>query len=810
MPLDFTLYGLHRIHGQESTTLPGLMGFLPPRKPARGRERDSLIVALAVGGNSPLPDEEVQHLVSEAAVTFYNAPGALTTALRLAADSVNRILLERNLASTSRGQYVVGSLILAAVRGEALTILQCGPAHVQVSNTGQVQHFHDTSLSGQEIGLNQTFGQYFSQAALQPGDRILLLPVKTLPREWEGALALDRGTQPIEIAHRRMMSAFAGDISAALIQVTEGQGLLTIAQADITSAAPETPPPPPPPAGEVLARLPRRDAPSAPATVTPTTPEPQPEPAESPAETTYPAHMVGHAPTEGQPSAYAIPPQSAPEADEALVEQLAEAALREREIPASIPRIQPLEAEPAASPVEEAPARKEQKVSAPRVPSEGTRQAARIVVRFFETWRGWMDRLGAAFGRFAPRMLPDSGPDTSFSMTSAVMIFIAIAVPIIVVTTAFVIYRKLGGTANYESYMGQALNLRNEAQKTSDPVRERELWENTLQKVNQAESFNTNGDTIALKQQAQSRLDALLGITRLTYAPALPAKLDADISRMAASESELYLLDAAQGRILRVSITGRGYEYDPSFQCAPGQYGNYTVGPMVDVIILPKVNTMKSSVLGVDAAGNMLYCAPGQVAQDMSLTAPPTNWGRVTAMGLDSNRLYVLDAPSNGVWVYGGQDSVFSDEPYFFFGAQIPQIQDAIDIAASGDELYLLHADGRLTHCTFSRVETAPTRCESPVPLVNPYPAYGDRNAFALAHFNQMTFAAPPDLAMLILDADGRNVYRINLRTFEMQSIFGVKDESVVPGPFTAMAVSPNHIVYVAIGGQIYFTSEAP
>ena len=801
MPLDLTLYGLHRVSGQEHASLPGLMGFLPPRKPARGRERDSLLVALAVGGNTPLPDEDIQHLINEAALAFYNTPGALTTALRLAADTVNRILLERNLASTGRGQYLIGSLILAALRADSLTLLQCGPAHTQVVSAGQMQHFHDASLSGKEIGLNQTFGQYFSQVTLAPGDRLLLCPMRAMPREWEGSLAFDRGLQPIEIAHRRMMSSFNGDVSAALIQVTEGRGALTIAQAEL-----DTPVPPPPAAttGEVLARLTHREATPAPALAEQILPEPEEE-YEEPEETSFPAHMVGHAPVD-QPSAYAIPPQASPESDEALVEQLAEAAMRDREFPPSIPRITPMEAAPAAGPKKEAILREQKKISAPRGPSEGTRQAARLAVRAIEAWRRLMDSLGAAFGRFAPRMLPDSEPDTAFSMTDAVRILIAVAVPVIIATLGVVVYSRLGGTATFEGYVAQAQALRIEAEKTDDPARQRELWENMIQKVAQAESYDRNTDTIALRQEAQSKLDALLGVTRLNFAPVLAAKLNTEISRMAASESDLYLLDAAQGNILRVSSTGR-YELDTTFQCAPGQYGNYTVGPMMDVIVLPKLNSLNSSVLGVDAAGNLLYCAPGQVAQDLSLPPPPTNWGRVTALSLDSNRLFVLDAPSNGVWVYTGKDSVFADVPYFYFGAQIPQIQDAIDIAASGDELYLLHADGHLTHCTFG----TPTRCDA-VTLVNPFPAYGERNAFTQAHFTQMAFGAPPDTnSMFILDTDGRSLFHISLRTYGLQSIFGVAGETVnLPGPFSAMAVSPNHILYVAVGGQVYFTNEAP
>ena len=801
MTLDLILYGLYRHNGQAQAALPGLMAFHPPRKPARGRERDALLVALALGGNAPLPHEEIETLVNDCALAFYNAAGALTSALRLAAETVNHRLLERNLAATGRGQYTAGSLILAALRENQLTFLQCGPAHAHIVRAGQVQHLHEASLSGQEIGLNQTLGQYFSQATLEPGDRVLLSPMRALPREWEGALAFDRGLGPIGNTLARLMASAPGDVSCALIQVTGGRGALTIAQAEFESG----PPPAPSLAAEALARLPHRPAETLP---------PAAVDEESPAEETweqepeesYPAHFVGRPPAD-QPSAYAIPPQPAPADGEALVEQLAEAAMtRAREFPPSIPRIQPLEPEPLSRPGDEATLREVRVAAAPRVPSEATRRVARLAVRVIDAWRGLTERVGAALGRFAPRLLPGSEPDSAVGMSGVFGIAVAIAVPLIVATLGMVFYARFGRTANFDTYMAQAQALRAQAERETDPVRQREAWDNVIVQVNLAEQYNQTTETLALRQEARLRLDALLGVTRLTFAPAFVQFLDAQVSRMAASESDLYLLDAAQGNILRVSSTGR-YELDTTFQCAPGQYGNYTVGPMMDVIVLPKLNSLNSSVLGVDAAGNLLYCAPGQVAQDLSLPPPPTNWGRVTALSLDSNRLFVLDAPSNGVWVYTGKDSVFADVPYFYFGAQIPQIQDAIDIAASGDELYLLHADGHLTHCTFG----TPTRCDA-VTLVNPFPAYGERNAFTQAHFTQMAFGAPPDTnSMFILDTDGRSLFHISLRTYGLQSIFGVAGETVnLPGPFSAMAVSPNHILYVAVGGQVYFTNEAP
>ena len=104
--------------------------------------------------------------------------------------------------------------------------------------------------------------------------------------------------------------------------------------------------------------------------------------------------------------------------------------------------------------------------------------------------------------------------------------------------------------------------------------------------------------------------------------------------------------------ILHITLTSSGFQKDSAFNCLPGSYGQYTVGPMVDLLVMPPLNSINASVIGIDAAGNLLYCAPGQVAQAIPLPAPDTNWGRVKAMSLDSGNLYVLDAQSHAVWAY--------------------------------------------------------------------------------------------------------------------------------------------------------------
>jgi hypothetical protein len=127
----------------------------------------------------------------------------------------------------------------------------------------------------------------------------------------------------------------------------------------------------------------------------------------------------------------------------------------------------------------------------------------------------------------------------------------------------------------------------------------------------------------------------------------------------------------------------------------------------------------------------------------------------------------------------------------------------------------MLHADGHLSTCSFSRLNSASTRCQDPSPYNNPFPAYRDTELFASAHFTQILFTALPDQSILLLDADSpsQGVFRFSPRTLDLQNQFRPKlgtSNSMTPGPIGAIAVGSNHVLYLAVKGQIYFATDMP
>jgi hypothetical protein len=812
--------------------MPGLLAVIPPRKTARGRERDYFIAYLMLSGNTSLASAEMMKLTNDAAGSFYQSPGPLTSAMRKAADQINLKLLERNRSAASQGEYALGLLILAVIRENQCTLLLSGPTHAVWVSDGQSRHIHEPALSGKGLGASQSLTAYLSQLELHSQD--LLVLCGTFPRDWEADLLNERPPASLEASYRKLTFT-KGDLNAVLIQAQSGHGVITVLRPEVNAARNAL----------LSSKAPVDEAP-APAsiesvnegeqqelnTVSLSGEAPDEEPVAAPQSISeekldelvdFAAHFV-------QPSAYAIPPQ--PENRIQLPQNDTQSGTSAaRGFPASIPRAKPAD-EPVI--VEESAVEDSTANPPPEIPSQpgrarrrrqrsdasaaATRQVAKAVVGGIQTGRRLNERVGGFLKKFLPRLLPGSDVHKPFSLPTYALIFIAVVIPVTVVTVASIVYLRFGQSIQYDELFAQANNAKVQALGETDPLRQRDAWQRVLNYLTDAEKYRQTEESKQLRRDAQFQLDLLMGVVRLEFIPAFPNGLgDAtQISYMAASESDLYMLDAEGGKILHAGFTGKSLSADPAFNCQPGSYGGYQVGPLIDLLALPKVNALNSTVLGIDATGTLLYCAPDQVPKAIPLPALPgdLNWGRLISFALDSGNLYVLDASSRAVWVFVGKDSTFVDTPYYYFGNEIPaNIDSAIDLAVISDDLYMLHTDGHLSTCTFSRLSEAPTRCQDPAPRVDNYPAHHDIDIFQMAHFTQMAMTSPPNSVILLLDSASQSVFRFSPRSFEFQNQvtgYAGKANPFQRGPVRAMAVSPNYVLYLAIGDQVYFATNLP
>ncbi|HNO95416.1 MAG TPA: hypothetical protein PKJ84_14670, partial [Anaerolineales bacterium] len=519
----------------------------------------------------------------DVANVFYQTPRAVTSALRAASDSLNKVLLDRNMNSSNRGQYTLAWLALAAVRENQSIFSLCGPMHAYWFSANGTRHFFEPSISGKGLGSSQTINIHYAQSDLNAND--MLLFCGRVPNAWVTPLE-DAQPSSFDAMRRRLTSITNEDLNAVLVQTPTGTGAINLLRGNMATKI------------EAPVEAPTETIIEAPVQEQPQIEEPtlEEEPAPQTSTPDLPATYEPESTPEGgahllQPATYpVVPPQreetfpiSTPSTD-----PLSNLPHRtgSREFPASIPRAKPRteaetpaieekpiveKIEPKPEPVQEIKAQSEPvpeiKIpEGPREPSPQAKQAAKIVVNIMQGFRTGSASLSERFRNFLPRLLPAEEQSTTSVSANAFMGFMAVLIPLIVVTLAVVVYLRYGRNEQYEAYYNQALQMKQQALALTNPVEQRIAWENVLANLDQAENHNVTSDTMNLRQEAEAKRDQLLGISRMQFNPAFTAKLGIDVSRMAATENDLYLLNAANGEVLRAIPAGNGgFELDNTF-----------------------------------------------------------------------------------------------------------------------------------------------------------------------------------------------------------------------------------------------------
>lgn len=765
--LDLNLLPLSTSGSLAQTTLPGLHIATPRRRPARGRRADRLFLYLELIGNAPLTPEKQKQLLEILAQSYYKTPGAVTTGLREMAEELNKYLLERNLRAGSSGPHAAGLLSLVVVREERLYLGLCGPTHAFLIAAEGVSHYFEAEATGRGLGLSRAAAIRFYQHDLKANDSLVL--TARPPASWnEGLLASLFGQGP-ESIRRRLVGATEGDLRAMLVQAKSGSGKNFLLQPKPGAAAATT-------EAEAPLSTPPEAAPAAPQAVEATS----------------------------EPTAEAIPPgppavPPSPPAEQKSVEPASPQPVSSE--PATAARLPAQPVTPHAKQRREAPARRAAGGALLGVMNATSR-----------AWAGFVQGLApVARGAraFLVRMLPG---ESLMAIPPGIMAFVAVAVPLVVVAVASVVYFRSGRASQYQVIYQQAAQAAASAQTQTDPLMARRAWEAALAYLDQAEAYETTPDSQNLRDQAMQSLDALEGIKRLDFQQAIRGGLPAtfQVKRMVATDSELFLLDGVTGRIGRVYASERGFERDDAYQCGPGASGSGSIGAVVDFEALPKGNQLNSTILAMDENGNLLRCPPGGGNEPLSLTPPPTGMGALKAFAIDLNNFYVLDPEKNAVWIYWR--SRFNEEPELFFGETVPPMQEVIDLAVDKNDLYLLHADGHITMCTYSDLNVSPTRCADPLPYQDSRPGRENQPFVPPAPFSQILSTQPPDPSLYLLEPASQSIFQFSLRLLTFHRRFQpLKKAGGLFAPqssATAFALSPdNRVVFMAFGNEVFYAN---
>ncbi len=758
--------------------LPGLLIAEPGRRAARGRGDDRLIVWLNLIGQSAMSAEKQQEMLAEAARLYFEISGSVTAGLRFAFEQINQIFLERNLRGARGGEQWIGSMNMAVLRRGFLYLAQAGSLHTFILGE-QVEHFYDPASDGRGLGISRNVAPRYYQAEIHSADNLVMCAEP--PDSWNEEALANSHQISLDALRRRLLNQAGPDLRAFVLRFQTGKGAIHRLRLRASTPVPSTP-----------------LAPAAPV-------EPPAEP------------EVGAAPT---PMAESFP-VGQPE-----VENLRAAAETDIPIPtpAAAPAL-PLESLPEQHPVDESAPELPRPAAAVAPARPATRAAARrsnqpLRKQVGRVWFGWQhlkQRTGSGFSRFIAKLLPNTD-ENSPHLSPGAMLFIAIAIPLVVVGIATAVYFRNGLDQQHRYSLSMAQQKAAQTSVLADPLQQRQGWSEVLTLLDEADKYGSSEDAARLRAQAYSEIDRLDNVTRLELLPfSSNSELEeTQISRIVSSDTDAYLLDVAANRVRRMVLVNQGtrYSLDGSFSCSGGR--GTGMGGLVDMVIYPNYDRYKSALLAVDNTGGLLVCISGQNAVYDSLPAPDAGFGAISAMTYDQNVLYVLDNQSgkNMIWRYTRSDEDMSwQTPMPFFTENIPDLKNVADITIYENQLYMLFQDGTITQCIYDVYTGLPAECKKTI-------SYNDLRTgqtnlpfgFAGVHLTQLQAVLPPDASVFILDVEGPGIYHFGLGLETLNRVLRPRLNAEYPLPknaLTAFAISQGtpRMVILAFVNQVYYGS---
>lgn len=829
------MYDIYYFSLTSSTSdLPGLLVTAAPRKADRRRQRDVLAVLLTLKGQHPLDSAGQKGLIQKLVETYFATSKTVTAGIRLAVESLNAYLLERNRAGARDGWAVTALLNLAIQHENRIYVAHVGPTHTFFLGHHDVFHWEENG-NAQALGMSTQINLRFYSEEIEAGDLLLFSPRP--PASWTPAALQGSPALTFDHLRRRLMNQAGPTLESGVIQFKSGVGEIhamrlrpvsrpmvvdtppipapepPLPAAEISPPEPGEPFAPPPPSAEEMPDQPPLDEvqPSAP-TGTDSTPAPLgfPQPEQDESFDSFPPLDADEQPAipNPPPAASVAPSLAAPSTaspNSITSPRPSQRPLRSAGSGQQLPLPEPgaMDDTPAVQNLQRRrPAR-----------SSNRRQVAGIWL----AGRSLRQKVSGIFQRLFWRMLPTQGTQQS-TFPLGWLWFIAVVIPLLVVAIALTIYTQLGSGENQQIYLQQARQVALQAMNEADLAKQRQLWDQTLELLAQAEEYGQNSETRQLHNDINAGLDEIDKVKRLSFVETMRSRLadTVNISRMVSHGNDVYALDSDSGAVLRFVGASGQYDVDEKFICGPRNYNGVIVTPVVDMIPLPNGIQAGATVLAVDESGNLMYCGPNVQPIIQTLTPPEGYLGKVAGIAQSGKVLLVLDKGRNMIWRYGDPRQEDDDPPSEslvnwtqnprpYFQQNPPALSSVVDFVVQEDLLYLLDASGQTVFCSYSSIDYSPTSCQSPAEYEDPRP--GRQNKVTLFEGTLFTRLAIDPLnrqSLYILDQNKPAVYRLSLRLY-LDKVFEPTTSSNLPeGQPSAFVVTNNQYLLLAYGNRLF------
>jgi hypothetical protein len=435
---------------------------------------------------------------------------------------------------------------------------------------------------------------------------------------------------------------------------------------------------------------------------------------------------------------------------------------------------------------------------------------------FFGNLRGGIrstfSKISYAIAKTLARLTPGLSEPAPGAYSTKFLATTAIIVPIVVVAIASLVYYRYGRHQQFQLNLTEARTAIALAESKPSPEEAREDWEIAKAWLDQSAKYGSSDELEELLAKVQSTLDQLDLIVRLDFFQVVSGGFgpEAQITSLAASSSDLYVLDGALGTIWHVWWTGRGFEIDGEFQCLQDTSAQLELSTPVDLAIVPEPSALGvESLIGIDENGILLYCAPDKIPTSAALAPPETGWGFLQTFEVYNNKLYVLDTEYNAILTYDASDGFISGNPSSYFNEQTPDLSSAIDIIGSQEGLLILYADGHMDLCS-QEVQSDPISGDVLRTVCQTQYFQDERLGFEEEELRQVPnalpievyYSPPPEPSLYLLDVVSGGVFQ-----YSMRMIYQTKylPRNTLPEEATAFTIGPPNLLYIAAGNQVYY-----
>jgi len=729
MAIDFKVYQLQHIANQEYYQIPGFLIRSAPKGAHRHRQSDIFAIQLIREGDELISGEDLQETISRACDSFFHAQGSVTHAIQTVVEGFNKQFYALNAEWGYDGRQISGSINISVYHHDWLFIGQINEAYTYLIGDEKYELFGESESNSDKLGISRRISTRFYQTALNPGDMLLMSP--KAHGSWKAYYLSNSHQIQIPQLKRRLHNQMIQDFSVIVIKTESGNGVVQLCEWEH-----EAPPTPDARVADASNSQPIQS-------IEESEPDEKPEfsRTDSMGEEDYsePAWMAGKEETS------------------------------EIDHPSSLDSLKIKEGK-----TEEEDFSNPERPSQDDNPDAGGRKIIRAIARAWMQAKTVRAKLQLQIRHMTRKIFPKkiSTPGGKHAWQH----LLTVLIPLILVGGSLYIYSSSGKDEQYDQFMRSALEKSTSADIAETSAEKKEIWQAVMDFTLRAENYKVTNESRQLFLKAQATIDRMDLTMRLDFRPAMtqPFPESANITKIKDSSSGIYLLDSSTGNVLRVYLNPKGFfELDEEFLCTPKDYGVVKMGEVVDFVVLP-ANKKGYKVLAVDESGNHIYCQPGKAPDSRTLTEPEGGWGAVSQIAYYEERLFVMDASKNQIWVYESDNDennelsgiVFVASPSASVDEDAPDIGGAIDIVINQGDLYILHEDGHMTYCQYDFENARLSDCEDPIPYTDNRTSSENNKPwiFTGTRFISMHHGMLPNPSIFLLDEVSSTLFQFSMQ----------------------------------------------